>query len=460
MDKNFNELRSKYTCFIYDSFDIDYDNEYMIITYHYEIEGLTKFNPVTKIPLKNINLKNKNKDFINYLVFHVGLVELISYWKCTCSPKVIIKAGYMDNEQIGWFKKLYFYGLGEFFYVNNINTDMDNFMGIEVVNNNQNNFIIDYNGSGNLIAIGGGKDSIVSLELLKDLYNDNTTFIINPKKITINCSETAGYTKDKMIGVIRTIDSELINLNKEGYLNGHTPFSSLVAFLSYLVAYLSDKKYIVLSNESSANEPTVLGTKVNHQYSKTYEFENDFNLYTKKYFNIDIKYFSLLRPLNELQIAMLFSNYEQYHQVFKSCNVGSKSEPWVWCSNCPKCLFVYIILSPFLYKDKLVNIFGEDLFIKESLLSIFLELLGYSETKPFECVGTYSEVRFAVTLTIKNLLKHNKELPYLLKYYYENYELDSLETNILLNYNEENNLDTPFATIVKEVLNNVSRNYK
>lgn len=460
MDKNFNELRSKYTCFIYDSFDIDYDNEYMIITYHYEIEGLTKFNPVTKIPLKKINLKNKNKEFINYLVFHVGLVELISYWKSTCSPKVIIKAGYMDNYQIDWFKKLYFYGLGEFFYVNNINTDLDNFMSIEVVNTNQNNFTIDYNGNGNLIAIGGGKDSIVSLELLKDLYEDNTTFIINPKEITINCSKTAGYTEDKMIGVIRKIDLELINLNKEGYLNGHTPFSSLVAFLSYLIAYLSDKRYIVLSNESSANEPTVLGTKVNHQYSKTYEFENDFNLYTKKYFNIDIKYFSLLRPLNELQIAMLFSKYEQYHQVFKSCNVGSKSEPWEWCSNCPKCLFVYIILSPFLYKDKLINIFGEDLFVKESLLSIFLELLGYSETKPFECVGTYSEVRFAVTLTIKNLLKDNKELPYLLKYYYDNYELDNLEKNILLNYNEENNLDTPFATIVKEVLNNVSRNYK
>ncbi len=460
MEKSFSELRSQYPNFIYNNFDIDYDNEYMIITYHYEIEGLTKFNPITKIPLKNINLEEKNKAFINYLVFHVGLVELISYWKCTCSPNVIIKAGYMDNYQISWFKKLYYYGLGEFFYVNNIETEIDNFMNIEIANTNNYDFNINYSGMGNLIAIGGGKDSVVSLELLKDLYEDNSTFIINPKEVTIKCSKTAGYDDNKMIGVIRKIDSELINLNKEGYLNGHTPFSSLVAFLSYLVAYLTDKKYIILSNESSANEPTVLGTKVNHQYSKTYEFENDFNLYTKKYFNIDIKYFSLLRPLNELQIAMLFSKYEKYHQIFKSCNVGSKIEPWKWCCDCPKCLFVYIILSPFLYKDKLVNIFGEDLFTKESLLNTFLELLGYSETKPFECVGTYSEVRFATSLTIKKLLKDNNELPYLLNYYYENYNLDDLENNILLDYNEENNLDTSFANIVKEVLDNVSRNYK
>jgi hypothetical protein len=72
------------------------------------------------------------------------------------------------------------------------------------------------------------------------------------------------------------------------------------------MAYLTNRKYIVLSNEGSANEPTVIGTNINHQYSKTYEFECDFYQYTKKYFNIDIKYFSLLRPIKEIQIAYLF----------------------------------------------------------------------------------------------------------------------------------------------------------
>ena len=455
----FEELRENYKAFIYSGFDINYDNDYMIITYHYEIPGLTDFNPITKIPLNSIDLNNKDEDFINYLVFHVGLVELISYWKSTCSPNVIIKAGYINSEQINWFKKLYYYGLGEFFYVNNIDASIDEFMDIKVENNNINNFNIDYKGIGNLIPIGGGKDSVVSLELLKDYYDINSTFIINPKEVTLNCSSIGGYNDDKVIGVIRKIDSELINLNKEGYLNGHTPFSSLVAFLSYLVAYLSNKKYIVLSNESSANEPTVLGTNVNHQYSKTYEFENDFNLYTKKYFNIDIKYFSLLRPLSELQIAMLFSKYEKYHSVFKSCNVGSKSEPWMWCANCPKCLFVYIILSPFLYKDKIVNIFGEDLYKKEDLLNTFIELLGYAETKPFECVGTYSEVRFCVNYVINKLMKDNIELPYLLKYYYDKYGINEVDMKLLTEYNEENNLDSEFIHIVKEALENVSRNY-
>ena len=155
----------------------------------------------------------------------------------------------------------------------------------------------------------------------------------------------------------------------------------------------------------------------------------------------------MLRPISELQIAYLFSKLEKYHKVFKSCNVGSKTEPWHWCCNCPKCLFVFSILSPFLYKEKLVNIFGEDLFEKEELLKTFIELCGYGETKPFECVGTYKEVRYAITKTIEN---SKGNLPYLLKYYKENYELSKEE--LLFYYNENNNVPEEFENILKEKL--------
>jgi superoxide dismutase len=257
--------------------------------------------------------------------------------------------------------------------------------------------------------------------------------------------------EDKTFIVKRVIDRKIVDLNNEGYLNGHTPFSAIVAFVSYLCAYLSGKKYIVLSNEDSANESTVIGTSVNHQYSKTYEFENDFNNYTNKYFGIDIKYFSLLRPLTEFQIGMLFSKLDKFHKVFKSCNLGSKGDTWEWCCKCPKCLFVFIILSPFLYKDKLIDIFGCDLYEDASLLDTFKELLGYSETKPFECVGTYGEVRFAVSLLIDKL---EDDLPYLLRYYKDNYPL-SLDTDYRLHYNLNNNLDSSFESIVKDAISNV-----
>lgn len=445
--EKYNSYRKTYLNFIYKSYEIEENDTEFKVTYFFEIENLKEFHPILTFNKSSLN-SNIDKSFLNYLIFHVGLVELISYWKASCSPNVIIKAGYINKEQIEWFKKLYYYGLGEFFYVNGIDANYDDFMNITCEGLKQ-NFDITYNGRGNLIPIGGGKDSVVSLELLKDSFEINSPFIINPKEVTLECAHTGGYDDNKIITVKRTICKNLIELNKEGFLNGHTPFSALVAFLSYLTAYMSGKKYIILSNESSANESTVVGTKINHQYSKTYEFENDFNNYTKKYFGIDIKYFSLLRPLSEFQIGTLFSNYKKYHKIFKSCNVGSKENPWIWCCNCPKCLFVYIILSPFLYKEGLIDIFGEDLYEKESLLDTFKELTGNSETKPFECVGTIREVRYSVSLVIEKLEKENKELPYLLQFYKDNYSLELDGLNLKEEFNDENNLDEEFLTLLK-----------
>jgi hypothetical protein len=450
----FNELRDKYNTFIYDSFTVQNTDKEIILKFKFIIENLTTFEPEVRIQKGDLNIDDKLIDNCNNAVFHIGLIELISYWKATCSPNVIIRAGYINEEQINWFKKLYFYGLGELFFTNGIKTDMDNFMNVICESKEIYNDIKNTTNTGYLIPIGGGKDSCVTLECLKE-QKDNYCLIVNPKPVTLDCAKTAGYDDDRIVKVIRKIDNNLLELNKQGFINGHTPFSSMLAFLSYFIADIIGKKYIALSNESSANESNVEGEKINHQYSKSVEFENDFRFYSSKYLLRNTEYFSFLRPLNELQIAMAFSKFEKYHPIFKSCNVGSKGEVWKWCCNCPKCLFVYTILSPFLYKEKLVKIFGEDLFERVDLLETFIELTGNGETKPFECVGTYEEVCFAISKTIFNLEKDGKnELPYLLNYYKENFELSNLENDLTKNYYPENNLTQEQIKILKEAIFN------
>lgn len=449
MDK-FYELRNKYSEFIYDSYTIKEENNKYVITYEFITTNLCSFHPEIKIDKSIIKNNNIDKNLFEYIVFHIGLIELISYYKATLSPNIIIKCGYLDEEQIKWYKNIIFNGLGELLYKNEIIITIDELVNIKSLINSKPSFNLTYNGEGNLIPVGGGKDSCVSLEILKN-EKCNSCFIINPKDPSINCARIAGYSNEDIITVERIIDKKIIELNEKGFINGHTPFSAIVAFISYLCAYLSNKKNIVLSNESSANQATVIGSSVNHQYSKSFEFENDFNEYINKYFKINIKYFSLLRGLSEYQIGMLFSKYQKYHEVFKSCNLGSKTTPWKWCCNCPKCLFVFIILSPHLYKDKLINIFGEDLYERTDLLNTFLEIIGESKIKPFECVGTIEEAKFAVS-TIINKLDKDK-LPYLLKYYLDNYQLYT-NTNNILTYNEENNIDEYFNNLVKAELNN------
>ena len=344
-------------------------------------------------------------------LFNLGMAELISYYKCACPKKVIIKAGRLNDDQIELWKKLFYKGLGEFRFVNNIDVSYDDFVTFENATGLSHKKSKIENFEGNLVPIGGGKDSIVTIELLKAQNGDNTCFIVNPRGATIDTVVTAGYSMEDSVEVIRKIDPKLLELNKNGYLNGHVPFSASLAFLGIFCGLISGKKFVVLSNESSANECTDEETGANHQYSKSLEFEIDFVKYVEKYVTSYIKYFSLLRGMREIDIARKFAEHKKYHKIFRSCNVGSKNGGNDWCGKCSKCLFVYIILAPFLEEEELINIFGHNLLDDKDLELYFRQLTGLEKTKPFECVGTRDEVNEAISLIRE---KYKDNVPYLL----------------------------------------------
>ncbi|MCD8241893.1 MAG: hypothetical protein LUD73_05855, partial [Lachnospiraceae bacterium] len=162
---------------------------------------------------------------------------------------------------------------------------------------------------------------------------------------------------------------------------------------------------------------TVAGSSVNHQYSKSFEFESYFHKYEKRYIDSGVYYFSMLRPLSEFQIAKYFSGLPAYHDVFRSCNAGSKKD--IWCGHCPKCLFVFLILSPFLSHARLTEIFGTDMQMYESMRTDIRKQTGLAAENPFECVGSRDEVNAAICLTIEQMEATGEKLPYLLAWYRE-----------------------------------------
>ncbi|MDP4292327.1 MAG: hypothetical protein Q8908_14710, partial [Bacteroidota bacterium] len=308
-----------------------------------------------------------------------------------------------------------------------------------------------------IVPIGGGKDSVVTLELLRTNRIDILPLIMNPRGATLNCIKAAGFTPDNIFLINRTIHPQLLELNAKGFLNGHTPFSAMLGFNTILASVLSGRKHIALSNESSANESTVEGSKINHQYSKSFEFEQDFRNYVSRYLSAKPNYFSFLRPLSELQIAALFSRYESYHDVFRSCNAGSKTDSW--CGKCPKCLFTFTILSPFIGRERLVRIFGKDLFADQGLTLFLRQLTGQEKVKPFECVGTVDEVNAALQQTIASL--NNRELPLLLSDYRNATAGRSLAPGqfkrMLTAFVPEHNLEPRFELILKNALSWLSK---
>lgn len=409
--KKYNTYRDTFPEMVYESYLYETAPDGLYLRFCFTIGKHITFEPEAFIPCRGFLSFDQPKALLDNLVFNIGMAELVSYWKCVCPPSVIIKPHTLDDTQKAFWLKLYYNGLGEFFYTNGIRATLDDFMSLhcDALASTLSAGKCDLSDS-YLVPIGGGKDSVVTLELLRS--RGVMPLIMNPRGATTQCAARGGFDESDTLVIRRTLDKRLLDLNAKGCLNGHTPFSAMLAFYTALAAVVSGRRNIALSNENSANEATVAGSTVNHQYSKSLEFENDFRRYLASYVCPDINYFSFLRPLSELQIAGQFARNEQYYDVFRSCNAGSKQD--IWCGNCAKCLFAYIILSPFIAPERLNAIFGKAMLDDASLRGYFEELAGHTDSKPFECVGTIDEVNTAMAMTKRRWYSAGNE-PLLLK---------------------------------------------
>ncbi len=440
-------LRKKHPRFIYEDYSYGISKGGLEIFFDFLIEPDVKFKP--RIIIKNIDkhqLAKMGEEALNNFVFHLGLMEIPTYWKATCSPEIIIKAGHLDEKQTKWWKDLIIKGMGQFFYENKIDWRKPNFLKITTPHLHRSDLCKSCAGklkNRYLVPFAGGRDSIITLERLKkSAFAKASTFasrasadksagkqkkkialfLVNPSKQIQKAVRISNIKKQIIIK--REIDKKLLKLNNKGYLNGHTPFTAVLSFLSVFCGVLFNYKNIVFSNEKSADEGNVkyLGRIINHQWAKSSEFERMFKKYCKNYLAKNINYFSFLRKYTELEISKMFTKYPEYFPVFSSCNVGMKIKgpPSLrlrrvkWCGNCPKCLFVYTTLYPFLDKKQLFEIFGKDIFENKKLLPAMKGLMGREKTKPFECVGTYRESKKALKLCFKKAKKSGK-IPYLLQ---------------------------------------------
>ncbi len=254
-----------------------------------------------------------------------------------------------------------------------------------------------------LLPIGGGKDSLVSEELLAAAGIDFTPFAVNPKGPILGSIDKIGRPP---LYVTRTLDPTMLLLSKQpGFYNGHVPSTAINSMIAALTALLFSYNRIILSNERSASEGNVEfdGREANHQHSKSLDFERLIAGILADATGGALGYFSLLRPYSEARIAALFARETRFDHVFSSCNENFKlagnSGP-LWCGRCPKCHFVFLIFAPVMAKDRLIGIFGQNLLAQASHEQSFRELTGLAGQKPWECVGEIEEAAaclFALT---------------------------------------------------------------
>jgi hypothetical protein len=353
-------------------------------------------------------LDEERRTALDLCLHSLHLILGISYFKAAIvreglTPRLVVETEAMPKEAAAFFSKTYFHGLGEFAYVN----------GIDLRDKIQ----FPFSRSSSLrasplklprrtiVPVGGGKDSVVSIELLRETAEPLALFSLGEHRPNRNVAAASGFP---LITVQRQIDPLLFKLNSAGALNGHVPFSAMLSLILPAVGVLYGFDVAALSNESSANTGNLRWNDlaVNHQYSKGLEFERDVSNYIRRYVLENFHYFSLLRPLSDLHIGKIFSRYKAYHPVFVSCNrafrIKEGSPGGKWCLECAKCHFVFLALAPFMTKAEMLAIFGTDLLDDPRWAVSYDKLLGRVEHRPLDCVGEADECTAAFILLTRH----------------------------------------------------------
>ena len=390
--------------FVFTSYQLQPEKKQAVFGYAIEFENrpTLEFFETIIFP-KKISLENIPAELLENVLQSVHLMLGISYFKLYCPPKIkLFKL--ISKEQAEFFNVVYRKGLGEFFFQNKIDPrGLVEFPYDKKVKNKS--FSLKQK-SRMLVGIGGGKDSIVAGELLKENGQKITALLIETQQSS-PISDTVVKTMDiPALKVQRLLDKKIFE-KFEGAYNGHIPISAIFAFVGYLTAVLYDYSSVVVGNEFSSNFGNIRfkGESVNHQWSKSMEFEKLFQQYSKEFFSPDVTYFSLLRQFYEIRIAQIFARQQKYFASFSSCNrnfkVHKNRQEKLWCGECAKCVFVFTLLAAFLKKLELLKIFGKNLFDDRNLLPLFEDVLGFGKMKPFDCVGTFDESRAAMHLARK-----------------------------------------------------------
>jgi len=326
------------------------------------------------------------------------LIAGVSYYKAAVPPDVRFDGRPPNPLMADFVTRLYVHGLAEFSYVNRLNVaERLRFVPEKGELFTPVNLLLPERA---LVAMGGGKDSLVGLDLMRRSGTDSMPVCVGASTLIEHAVAVTGLP---LLRIGRQLSPRLRALNEQGAYNGHVPVTAINSAILLCGAILYGFRYVVFSNERSADESTLVtpdGVEINHQFSKTTGFERTFRNLVHSCISPDIEYFSILRPFSELDIVSRFCSLTDFHGVYSSCNrnfqLNGEPVQGRWCGTCPKCHFAALSLAVFLDPKAVRAIQGADLLDDLSHLDGFRAICGLARDKPFECVGETGECRAAL----------------------------------------------------------------
>jgi hypothetical protein len=223
------------------------------------------------------------------------LLAGVSYYKAFVPKSLICEAFPLDRRTAAFVEKFYRKGLAEFAFKNGISlADRPAFESAGAAAATPLRLDLPRR---TLVPVGGGKDSIVTLECLKKAGEPIVLFALGD---ALPIADTIALSGLPAIRVRRRLDPALFALGERGAKSGHVPITGILSAIAVAAAILYGADTVAMSNEHSASAANLSfgGVEINHQFSKSLEFETDLSDYLNSAVAEGLHYFSFLRPLS------------------------------------------------------------------------------------------------------------------------------------------------------------------
>ena len=209
----------------------------------------------------------------------IFLLAGVSYYKTAAPPVIDLGQTPVTGTEREFLRGFYLDGLGEFAYRNGLDLS-----GLRLVGGSGTGPAVagtlpgPAEQPGLLVPFGGGIDSIVTVELMRP-HADAALFVVGRPGDRFGAIERpAAVTGLPVVRAGREIDPQLLRSAELGFRNGHVPVTGILSAIAVMAALLDGRDTVVMSNEWSASIATLEagGRAINHQYSKSADFEAGF----------------------------------------------------------------------------------------------------------------------------------------------------------------------------------------
>lgn len=327
------------------------------------------------------------------LLGRLGLMEALSYWKAFLSPILRIEAFPFVYGEIEWWQRFLALSMAEFCYRNNVPLLTPEMLDLQGMVTSQTLAQGDENTDPGrvLTMFSGGKDSLVAALLAAQAGLTQDFFFYNPAPVQYESHLKNLGGQGTVLTLDRKILPALLELNRLGAPNGHTPYSAYLGLSAVILAISHGIGLVCAGNTRSDDDPNLRdqGLDVNHQWTKSLDFELELNRLLSILGISEVQYFSILRPFYELQVIKVMLNNSSALSHIQSCNRVRRG----YCLRCAKCAWIGLALSVSVSNDEARLLMNGDVFGHDQAESLFRSMAGLEGTKPFECTGSEVEVR-------------------------------------------------------------------